>query len=325
VYIIFVFVKRDVFLFPSSKYIQITITFTKHQPTTLLIDTTVLIQMPTYDPYTTLLDSEHITTEHHSIEAAHCPILCHLPKMTPQLNSEIPKSYEEGIDRWDGPMWPGQDHAGLRKGETEVLPHDYKVIESHINEITSYEQGIDDWDGPMWPNQDHAGLREGETEVLPHDYKVKESHINEITSYEQGIDDWDGPMWPGQDHAGLKEAETEVLPHDYTVSPSISTPSSLEEGIDDWDGPIWPCQDHAGLYQGETVVLPKRYRVMKGGKLILLNEKDKPKVEIEIVGYEDGIDRWDGPMWPGQNHAGLWQGETEVLPAIYHVQPGLKL
>lgn len=157
-------------------------------------------------------------------------------------------------------MWPGQDHAGLKKGETEVLPHDYVVTESHINEITSYEQGIDRWDGPMWPNQDHAELREGETEVLPHDYKVADSDINEIAAYEDGIDDWDGPMWPGQDHIELRKGETEVLPHDYTISSSSSTstpspqstPSSLEEGIDRWDGPVWPGKDQAGLRQGAT-------------------------------------------------------------------------
>jgi hypothetical protein len=321
----------------SSKHTQITTFYQIYLPTKLLIDIRVLIQMPTYDPYTSLLESEHITAQHHSVRKSHLPdsfekaerpTLCRLPKMTPQFVPNFPKSYEEGIDRWDGPMWPGQDHAGLNKGETEVLPHDYKVKDSHINEIKSYEQDIDDWDGPMWPNQDHAELRKGETEVLPHDYKVTESHINEIGAYEDGIDDWDGPMWPGQDHAGLREGETEVLPHDYTVSSSTSSPtsedftsipSSLEEGIDDWDGPIWPGKDHAGLWQGETEVLPKRYRVAKGGRLIPLNEKDKPKVEIEIIGYEDGIDRWDGPMWPGQNHAGLREGETEVLPSIYHV------
>lgn len=254
--------------------------------------------MPTYDPYTSLLDSsEIITTQKHSIgnphhhspiPKAHRPTLCHLPRMSPQTLPTFPKSYEQGIDRWDGPLWPHQDHAGLLEGETEVLPHDYTVANSHINEITgneitSYEQGIDRWDGPLWPGQDHSGLREGETEVLPHDYKVVDSHINEIKGYEEGIDRWDGPLWPGQDHAGLR--------------------------------------------QGETEVLPKRYRVAKGGELILSKGKDVPKleIEIEILGYEDGIDGWDGPMWPGQDHAGLWEGETEVLPEVYHVSPGLKL
>lgn len=244
--------------------------------------------MPIYDPYTAQADAEHITAQHHSLGKAHRPLLCHLPKMAPQLASDFPKSYEEGIDDWDGPLWPGQDHANLLKGETEVLPHDYRVTDPHINEPKSYEEGIDDWDGPLWPNQDHAELRPGETEVLPHDYKVSDSHINP------------------------------------TASPSGSSPSSLEEGMDDWDGPLWPGQNHAGLYQGETEVLPTRYRIAEGGRTEL-KEKDEPKVEIEIVGYEEGIDGWDGPMWPGQDHAGLRGGETEVLPAVYHVQPELKL
>ncbi|KAE9972252.1 hypothetical protein EG328_005123 [Venturia inaequalis] len=162
--------------------------------------------------------------------------------MTPQLSPSFLKSYEEGIDRWDGPLWPGQDHIELRKGETEVLPHDYKVARSHINETTAHEDGIDNRDIPLRPGQDHIQLRKGETEVSP-----------------------------------------------------------------------------------------KRYRVVNGGELIPLtneksnDEKDTPKVEIEIVGYEDGIDGWDGPMWPGQDHAGLREGETEVLPEVYRVTKGLKL
>ncbi|KAE9981971.1 hypothetical protein EG327_006035 [Venturia inaequalis] len=217
--------------------------------------------------------------------------------MTPQLSPSFPKSFEEGIDRWDGPLWPNQDHFELRKGETEVLPHDYKVARSHINEITAHEDGIDNRSIPLQPGQDHIQLRKGETEVSPKRYRVvnggelvpltSEKNNNEITAHEDGIDNRSIPLQPGQDHIELRKGETEVS--------------------------------------------PKGYRAVNGGELIPLtseknnDEKDKPKVEIEIVGYEDGIDGWDGPMWPGQDHAGLREGETEVLPEVYRVTKGLKL
>jgi len=288
-------------------------------------------RMPTYDPYISLSESEHIPNKvcilkatalpHPSAHPLHSRLI-HRPSLS-KHTPEFPKSYEEGFDEWDGPMWPGQDHEGLRKGETEVLPKTYR-IPSQEPAIQSYEDGIDEWDGPIWPGQDHEGLKTGETEVLPKSYTITATQNDEIaeaaiTSYEDGIDEWDGPLWPGQDHAGLKRGETQVLPKSYTITPSQNFEiaeaaiTSYEAGIDEWDGPMWPNQNHAGLRKGETEVLPKNYMIEKSSSLSAPTISESTTT-YSITSYEEGFDEWDGPMWPGQDHEGLRNGETEVLP-----------
>ncbi|KAF2713547.1 hypothetical protein K504DRAFT_462057 [Pleomassaria siparia CBS 279.74] len=66
-------------------------------------------------------------------------------------------SYEQGWDRWDGPVWPlGTVQCSLQNPTCRLTPcpehHPAEAaFEREKAAIKSYEEGWDRWDGPVWP------------------------------------------------------------------------------------------------------------------------------------------------------------------------------
>jgi len=127
-------------------------------------------------------------------------------------------SYEEGWDRWDGPVWPlGTLQCSLQNPNCTLSPcpqhHPAKptaaetAFELERSQITSYEEGWDTWDGPIWPLGTVQCSLQNPNCVLkpcPEHHPAKptadeaafETEKAKVVSYEEGWDRWDGPVWP---------------------------------------------------------------------------------------------------------------------------------
>jgi hypothetical protein len=92
-----------------------------------------------------------------------------------ELEKSQIKSYEEGWDNWDGPVWPlGTVQCSLQNPNCVLKPcpehhpsntnsntttktpqltksKEEEVFETQKFQIISYEEGWDSWDGPVWP------------------------------------------------------------------------------------------------------------------------------------------------------------------------------
>jgi hypothetical protein len=201
--------------------------------------------MVSFDPYTAQQQSQQ-------------PIIMTTLKIKPlptaaetafELEKSQITSYEEGWDRWDGPVWPlGTVQCSLRK---------YSLTAQ-----TACEQITDECtENPNCTLKPCAVHHPKELAKMMED-EAFEIEKSKITSYEEGWDSWDGPVWPlGTVQCSLQNPNCVLQPcpehHPATSTPCTTTKNvktkkeeaferqkfqiiSYEEGWDSWDGPVWP-------------------------------------------------------------------------------------
>ncbi|KAF2196198.1 hypothetical protein GQ43DRAFT_445340, partial [Delitschia confertaspora ATCC 74209] len=212
-------------------------------------------------------------------------------------------SYEQGWDRWDGPLYP---YSNTQKAVTtkaveptveSTEPIFGAAYEAEKAALTSYEEGWDRWDGPVWPSHNTTTTTTKTGVITPPTTPPTKALASEsifsgpafeaekaaITSYEDGWDRWDGPVYPYKQRNTVITCETpkpstESIFSGPEYEAELAAITSYEEGWDRWDGPVWPYKEA----KTESMFDSAEFLAEKAA----------------ITSYEQGWDRWEGPLYP---------------------------